>query len=164
MPFLGEIKLFPVSTPPAGWIACDGSTLLAADYPDLSALLGSKYGPSNGTIFYLPDLRSRTPVGAGGAYGTGMTGGVEAVPLLVHQIPSHSHLSGCSSLTQNSSVMSGSVFAAGGPSMFLTSSSPNAALAADTVSTDGDGDGHSNIQPYLVLAPCICVSGGGLPL
>jgi len=54
------------ATPPDGWAFCDGSA---------------------GT----PDLRGRFPVGAGGNYAVGETGGAETVTLTADQLPPHSH-------------------------------------------------------------------------
>lgn len=47
---------------PYGWLGCDGSTVTAADYRDLSAVIGISYGgdtadPDTATTFKVPDLR-----------------------------------------------------------------------------------------------------------
>lgn len=69
--------IFPYSgdTPPGGYLFCDGSEQSQAQYPQLFAVLGSKYGSgvydliSNPTglrgfqTFRLPDLRGRFPLG-----------------------------------------------------------------------------------------------------
>ena len=49
---------------PYGWLGCDGSTVTAADYRDLSAVIGISYGgdtadPDTATEFDLPDLRNK---------------------------------------------------------------------------------------------------------
>lgn len=58
---VGTVAAFPVSTPPAGWLECDGSALAQATYPELYAFLkdggGSCiYGEAAGN-FNLPDYR-----------------------------------------------------------------------------------------------------------
>ncbi|MDO4221629.1 MAG: phage tail protein [Akkermansia sp.] len=45
---------------PDGWLECDGSEVLRADYPALFAVIGTAFGaPSSDTKFKLPDLRDR---------------------------------------------------------------------------------------------------------
>lgn len=61
--FTGEMKIWPLATPPAGWLVCDGSLLKKEDYPDLWALLGNAWGTPTATHFYIPDMRGRVPVG-----------------------------------------------------------------------------------------------------
>jgi microcystin-dependent protein len=50
----GAILAFPVSTPPTGWLECDGSTYIASAYPNLYAALGG-----SGGSFTVPDLRGQ---------------------------------------------------------------------------------------------------------
>lgn len=65
----------PTATPPAGWLICNGSAVSRTTYAALYAALGgasSPWGQGDGsTTFNVPDMRSRTPVGAG--QGTGLT-------------------------------------------------------------------------------------------
>ena len=45
---------------PDGWLECDGSEVLRADYPALFAVIGTAFGaPSSDTKFKLPDLKDR---------------------------------------------------------------------------------------------------------
>lgn len=45
---------------PDGWLECDGSEVLRADYPALFAVIGTVFGvPSDETKFKLPDLKDR---------------------------------------------------------------------------------------------------------
>jgi microcystin-dependent protein len=103
---LGPVGTMPVGTvilyvaggtPPASWMACDGSAVSRVTYPDLFATIGTTYGAGDGsTTFNLPDLRGRTVVGVG--QGTGLTnralaatGGEEAHILSVAELASHNH-------------------------------------------------------------------------
>lgn len=55
VPFFGEV---PMSVTDAGWLICDGTPLLQADWPDLSAAIGQAFGfTSKDVDFCLPDLR-----------------------------------------------------------------------------------------------------------
>lgn len=51
---VGEIKLFPVDTPPAHTLVCNGAELSIAAYPELYAVIGTKYGGNGTTTFRLP--------------------------------------------------------------------------------------------------------------
>lgn len=75
------------TTPPEGWLFCDGTTFSAATYPALNTALG-------GTT--LPDLRGRVVVGLdsanlrvtdGSAAALGRVGGLD----INTQVPSHTH-------------------------------------------------------------------------
>lgn len=68
---VGEVGLFARATAPAGWLACDGSSVSQSTYAALYAALGGDSSPygHDATTFRVPDLRGRAPLGAGsGAY------------------------------------------------------------------------------------------------
>jgi microcystin-dependent protein len=58
---IGMIKLFVVDTPPANWMLCDGRSLAKAEYPELFALIGNRFG-GEGEYFALPKLE-KDPAG-----------------------------------------------------------------------------------------------------
>lgn len=68
---IGEIKLFPVDTPPAHTLVCNGAELSIAAYPELYAVIGTKYGGNSTTTFRLPDTEDRFPRFAGGGLAVG---------------------------------------------------------------------------------------------
>ena len=68
---IGEIKLFPVDTPPAHTLVCNGAELSIAAYPELYAVIGTKYGGNGTTTFRLPDTEDRFPRFAGGGLAVG---------------------------------------------------------------------------------------------
>ncbi len=83
-------------TMPAGWLRCDGSSVSRAEFPDLFAAIGTRYGAGDGsTTFNLPNLIERVPVGLGGSGFAAMhapvTGGQASVTLTTAQMPSHTH-------------------------------------------------------------------------
>lgn len=147
---IGEIIAFAgeVSPDVVRWLQCDGASLLRDDYPDLFAVIGTNYGSLDGTHFSLPDLRGRTPSGAG--TGTGLTPvdvgtyyGEEEHVLTVPEIPSHQH------------SIDGYV-----PGVALTPGElpvlTDIAVPSGTGFTGGDG-GHNTIGPrlginYLIVA------------
>jgi microcystin-dependent protein len=145
---IGAICYWGKTTPPAGWLLCDGSAVSQATYPALFALLGTTFGPAAGGNFTLPDLRSRIPIGTGtgaglSAYALAATGGEETHTLVSGEMPSHTHAQDVNT-----------VIGAGAALPVQASLSPNHALGGTTSSTGGGGS-HNNIQPYLVLTAII---------
>jgi hypothetical protein len=56
---VGLFGIFPTGTSvKPGWLDCDGSTVLKADYPLLWAEIGTTYGPATATEFTLPESSS----------------------------------------------------------------------------------------------------------
>lgn len=52
----GTVTYYANTTPPAGWLECNGASLSTSTYSKLHAAIGYRFGGSGGT-FYLPDLR-----------------------------------------------------------------------------------------------------------
>lgn len=84
---------------PAGWLLCDGAAVSRTTYAALFAVISTTYGAGNGTTtFNVPSLTNRAPVGSGGTYTRGQTGGASTVVLTDANLSSHSHsLSGTAS-------------------------------------------------------------------
>jgi microcystin-dependent protein len=95
----GVIEMFAGTTPPTGFLFCDGSVISRATYATLFGVIGTAYGAGDGsTTFGLPDLRQRFPLGkaasgswstlgqSGGAMNHTHTGGSHS-----HSTPAHSH-------------------------------------------------------------------------
>lgn len=54
----GMVAPFAMSTPPEGWLECNGAAINRTTYADLFAAIGTRWGAGNGsTTFNLPDLR-----------------------------------------------------------------------------------------------------------
>ncbi|WP_245683541.1 tail fiber protein, partial [Paenibacillus pabuli] len=64
-PYLGEIRLFPYSAGPTGWMPARGQTLPISQNSTLFSLLGIKYGGDGTSTFSLPDLTHAAPEGMG---------------------------------------------------------------------------------------------------
>jgi microcystin-dependent protein len=102
----GEIKMFPSSSAPAGWLIADGRAVSRTTYSQLFSVIGTTYGAGDGsTTFNLPDFRGRAPVGFNSGDGDfnsmGQTGGAKTHTLTSNEMPSHTH-------SQNSHGHSGS--------------------------------------------------------
>jgi microcystin-dependent protein len=87
----GAISAYGGSSAPAGWLLCQGQSLLRTDYPALFVAIGTTYGAVDGTHFTLPNLQQRFPLGKA-ASGTGSTlGGTGGSIDHTHTGPSHDH-------------------------------------------------------------------------
>lgn len=54
----GAINIWPAAAAPAGWLLSQGQAVSRTTYAKLFAVIGTTYGPGNGsTTFNLPDLR-----------------------------------------------------------------------------------------------------------
>jgi microcystin-dependent protein len=95
-PYLGCVFLFAGNFAPRGYAFCAGQLLSIAQNTALFSLLGTTYGGDGQTTFALPDLRGRTPIGAGQGpglpnYVLGGAVGNPATTLLNAQMPLHNH-------------------------------------------------------------------------
>lgn len=73
----GMVMAFAGSTPPTGWLKCDGSAVSRTTYASLFVAIGTKYGAGDGsTTFNLPNLTGRVPLGMDGSYVGKSTNGV----------------------------------------------------------------------------------------
>ena len=60
---IGTVIMHAGASVPAGFLECDGSSLVRADYPGLFAVIGTAHGAPSVNNFNLPDLRGRFPRG-----------------------------------------------------------------------------------------------------
>jgi len=85
------------------WKFCNGEEVLKTAYTELTTVLGDNspiYGSARTGYIRLPDLEQRVPVGAGGNFNLGNTGGgtsssisgsTGSTALTINQIPPHRH-------------------------------------------------------------------------
>jgi microcystin-dependent protein len=163
-PYLGEIRMFAGDFAPMGWAFCDGQLLSVDEYPELFALLQTRYGGDGQFTFAVPDLRGRAPVHMGTGPGLptrnlGDVDGVETVTLTVSQIPAHSHATGASSTGGTLSSPTGGVPAIDASGAPRYGASPNSTLASGALLLSGGSQPHSNMQPYLALNFIIALFG-----
>ena len=69
--YYGEIRMFTGIRAPRGWEFCHGQFMDVNQHHALYSVIGTRYGGDGVHSFALPDLRGRTPVGAG--QGPGLT-------------------------------------------------------------------------------------------
>ena len=89
--------MYGALTPPAGWLVCDGTYVSKTTYSALYSVIGDSFGLFQATLFNLPNLRQRFPVGTingtsnGNVYNLGSMGGEEVHTLTIAEMPSHTH-------------------------------------------------------------------------
>jgi microcystin-dependent protein len=88
----GAVVPYAGSSPPNGYLLANGEAVNRADYPQLFAVIGTTYGPGNGTTtFNLPNMEGRFPLGKADS-GTGDELGEPGGTLNhSHSVASHSH-------------------------------------------------------------------------
>lgn len=68
---IGSMTAYGGATAPAGWLLCFGQAISRTQYALLFAIIGTAYGPGDGsTTFNLPDKRGRASIGADNMGGT----------------------------------------------------------------------------------------------
>jgi microcystin-dependent protein len=160
-PFVGEIRMFAGNFAPAGWAFCNGQLVPISENPTLFQLIGTTYGGDGTNTFALPNLQSRLPFGPGSGFVLGQAGGAEAVTLTTAQIPAHSHqfLASTGNGTLKSPVGNMAAAISGGASAAYIVSTPNVAMAPDTIGGAGGSQPHDNMQPFLVISFIISLFG-----
>jgi microcystin-dependent protein len=153
---------------PSGFYLEDGSVKVRADDAPLFAALGTRYNTGGETSlqFRLPDSRGRVPVGqaASGTFATlGAKGGAETHTLTVTETPSHNHGGSTSS---NPAYDTAAIYSDDGAVDFYAhnwdgtfiGNDPtyqNRTIHSHTISSQGGGGSHNNLQPYIVVTRAV---------
>lgn len=174
-PFIGEVAIFANTFIPEGWLACNGQTVLIAQYQALYSIIGITYGGDGKNNFKLPDLRGRAPAGVGTAQpgvtiARGAALGAETVTLSQSMIPPHTHqlsrkspknVSAKGAVATSASDTGVIALAATNTALMAMAANTavNTTLAAATIGSTGGGGAHENRQPYLSLLFGIAYDG-----
>jgi microcystin-dependent protein len=177
----GAIQATARSSPPSGWLLCDGAAVSRTTFAALFAAIGSAFGAGDGsTTFNVPDLRGRVPVGVDGSAGRlaandglAQVGGEEMHTLTSAELASHNHPDNISVLNSGvtppshpwlpmsdtawaSAPALGGAGATMGYAFSLTSlvthtQGVHGHVKAGGVQNAGGGQAHNNLQPYQVV-------------
>ena len=176
--FIGEIRAFPYTYTPDGWLTCDGTVYNIQNFQALAAVIGYTYGGS-GPTFAVPNLMGRAVVdytdvsvpNVGGPYTMGQTMGQASVTLGLSQIPSHNHAMVSQSSTSRLTTPSPSAVPFSpqfqgatrtynlGLYVSATLNPTLVSMAPTALSVAGGGGSHENRSPLLVMRFCICWNG-----
>ena len=154
----GALMMWSTASAPSGWLICNGTAISRTTYAALFAVIGTTFGVGDGSsTFNLPNYNNRAPVGAGGLYALGATGGSKDATLPDH---THSLTGGSVSGTFVTGVTSTTGTAVQwGPgagsamtvvtSVSRTTGSPS--YSNPTVDNSGSSGTDANMQPYLAI-------------
>jgi microcystin-dependent protein len=157
--YVGEIRLFGGTVPPAGWMMCEGQILPISENDTLFTLIGTIYGGDGQETFALPDLRGRAPIHQGSGLIMGENGGQEEVALSVNQIPSHTHTALGSSTPGTSDSPVGMAPAKSVSGVTQYAGTADTSLSATAVLSTGGSLPHTNMQPWLGVSYMISLYG-----
>ena len=162
-PYVGEIRIFAGSFPPAGWAFCSGQPLSISENEVLFQLIGTTYGGDGQETFNLPDLQGRLPMhmgtgSSGITYQIGERAGVESVTLTTQQIPIHNHAPLAVSGSGNQATPQNGVWAGAATSLYTTNP-PSLPMNATLGGISGGSQPHENMMPYLTISFIISLFG-----
>lgn len=181
---IGEIRMFAGTFAPRSWAFCQGQLLSISQNTALFSILGTTYGGNGQTTFALPDLRGRSPIGAGPAgpglspISLGEVSGTETVTLLTTQMPAHNHTAtatvtgtvapGCCDDNGNNDSPGGNrpAIAPAGTQVYSNAAADAAmattninATATVTIGIAGNSQPVPIRNPYLGMNYIICLEG-----
>lgn len=148
----GELKMWPTGTAPTGYLMCDGALVSRTTYAILFAVVGTTYGPGDGsTTFNLPNFKDRMPIGAGTTYSANTTGGSKDAIIVSHthtvNDPGHAHATTIYFNNAGNHTQYGSDV--GQPVTGGASQSSNTTNTNITVATAGAAATNANLPPYI---------------
>lgn len=174
-PPAGSINDFAGTTAPTGWFLCYGQAISRTIYSDLFNVIGTIYGPGDGTsTFNIPDCRGRISAGKdnmggvssdrltnqpGGLDGDtlGATGGAERHTLTVAELANHAHgvydpghAHGMPGF-YNGAGGAGRNPLSPGSGTFFGSPTTHGSGTGIGIYGEGGGGSHNNIQPTIIF-------------
>lgn len=160
--FTGQMTCaaFDPSSPPDGWLNCDGSAVSRTTYAALFAVIGETFGVGDGsTTFNLPDMKQKFVAGydSGDAEydEIGETGGSETVTLTSSEVPALTTSSDSTGITLGASTSNSAATTAGAPFLSFARSTHSHTVNEsphDHTVNSGSADPHENRPPFIVLA------------
>jgi microcystin-dependent protein len=151
---------FGGSTAPDGYLLCNGSAVSRRTYAGLFAVIGTTFGVGDGsTTFNVPNLVNRLPIGAGGLYAAGATGGSKDAIVVTHNHTAtsavadtgHAHTGGeySGSNTLGAGALGVHARLVGAPTAGNTGTTTTGVTVATTVDNSGASGTDANLPPYI---------------
>lgn len=135
---IGQIVTHALATLPSEWLACDGTTYLRIDYPELYAVLDAAF-IVDADHFITPNIVDKFVKSVANGEAVGAIGGAHSVQLTAAQLPAHPH-----------------TFSWYGTSVTVTSGSVGVNVASRTKTSGstndaGGGQTHENRPAFISL-------------
>lgn len=164
--YVAEVRLFAFDFCPKYWAPATGALLSINQNSPLFSLLGTDYGGNGTSIFNLPDLRGRVPVGTGQGAGTSSTpraqqGGAETTTLTNSQMPAHTHnqMASAEAATHGTPANNSLLAQAQNGGMYADIGS-GSAVPMNSATAGADTPAPVNVRnPYLGMTWCIATQG-----
>ena len=163
---VGTIAEWVGTSPPAGWLLCNGAAISRTTYSDLFDLFNGfspplPYGPGDGSsTFNLPSFAGRTLIGSGSttdsagqlsAFSLYASGGEFDHTLTIDEMPNHNHLfPGDDQLSLANGIGGWTNRCTASWNYDASSTLAGGGLIYRTSDSGGDQP-HNNIQPYAVV-------------
>jgi len=155
---IGEIITYAgITAPTANVLACDGTSYLRDDYPDLYDVIGVAFGADDADHFNVPNLIGRVGVGNGSTDGLTPhavgdffgeeTHVLEEGELAAHNHSDNGHQHGFQGMVVTPILMGELTPSTGGVATPLLTNYGYA-----DISITGNSDPHNNMQPSLCLS------------
>ena len=161
----GGIMMWSANVAPSGWLLCNGTAVSRTTYAALFAIIGTTFGVGdNSTTFNLPNYNNRAPVGAGGLYALGATGGSKDATVVSHthtanttiSDPGHFHTTTTDVWRGANGQQTGANWGGGDRRDATnvpgnTNSKFTGITASTSIATVGSSGTDANMQPYLAM-------------
>ncbi|MGH6760858.1 MAG: phage tail protein [Phyllobacterium sp.] len=166
--FVGQVLTVGFPFAPKGLAQCDGQIMPIQQNQALFSLLGTSYGGNGTTVFGLPDLRGRVPVGFGPSadpnwrpanYPIGERGGVEGVTLTTPELPLHAHQCVGTSASGGQGSATNAFYATTAAPIYGAAGTGEVTLSAQSIAPVGGNQAHENMQPFIAINFCIALTG-----
>ncbi|GIG40672.1 phage tail protein [Cellulomonas phragmiteti] len=162
--FIGEVRMFGATFVPRGWVPCDGRLLSISEHQAAFTVIGTTYGGDGQSTFAVPDLRGRTPLGAGTGPGRtprtlGEVGGSETVTLTTQQMPGHQHPVLASGAQATATSPDGATWGVAPDSAPYAAPPGAVTMAPQALGAAGGNLPHENRSPVLGVVFGLCVEG-----
>lgn len=145
------------------WMLAEGQALSRVEFSEAFAVWGTTYGAPDSTRFNIPDVRGKMIVGRNTAEAEfdsiGETGGAKTHTLTVSQMPAHGHYAPNGSLMFYVEGTDGNMRrtspianagSAGEPGVWRQRIAETAGTVRLPTASEGGGQPHNNMPPYLV--------------
>lgn len=151
MPFAGDLVFL---TP--DFLVCDGSNHLVADYPDLYDAIGTSYGGTAGHDFNVPNLNTLVlagvdQTGVNPGFGWMTQGGNAEITLTTSEMPVHNHTDAGHTHVEGIAAPNATTIGPGAPQPTAIPAPGVTGIGFASLSFEGGGNPHSNLQPYMAV-------------